>query len=453
MSLDEVSSTAGQMWRTRPIRPAQAPVAGVCAGLGRRYQVDPVVFRTAFLITSLWGIGLLAYIGAALIFPREQSRRPDGTFPPPNRMYLLVLGLVTLASTGPSGIAHRGLWPSLGLILLTSMLAGWVALHLRVPNPPFATSVGDAPVASGYSVGGFRVGGGWMPRGWAPTAPQTPPPYASPEYASAQQAPTQQASTQPPPIVPTPTVGPEASVGSHDTVNLSKDPATTIPTATPPAWDPLGAAPFAWDLPAPTVATLPVPPPRSRFPLTRITLGITLLAVVGAALASLAGATWLSPIKIGAIALLILGPALIIGAYLRRGAALALLTVPLIVFVLIGSVLTSLLDGFGHGYGEREYTVTNAAELSPEYLLTLGDLTVDLRRFRPTTDTTVRIENGVGTVRVLIPKTVPVSAVCKVTVGDADCPTGGLAANHPPALIIDATVAVGEVIVSTEDNR
>jgi len=46
----------------------------------------------------------------------------------------------------------------------------------------------------------------------------------------------------------------------------------------PPAWDPLGAAPFAWDLPEPGPAPQPQQPRRPRSKLTPVTLGLALLA-------------------------------------------------------------------------------------------------------------------------------------------------------------------------------
>ena len=45
---------------------------------------------------------------------------------------------------------------------------------------------------------------------------------------------------------------------------------------TPPAWDPLGAAPFAWDLPEP--GPVPAPAPRRRSRVTPMTLAVALLA-------------------------------------------------------------------------------------------------------------------------------------------------------------------------------
>jgi len=56
----------------------------------------------------------------------------------------------------------------------------------------------------------------------------------------------------------------------------------------PPSWDPLGAAPFAWDLPEPGPATPPAPP-RRRLPVTLVTLGVALLAAAGTGVVLLVG--------------------------------------------------------------------------------------------------------------------------------------------------------------------
>nr|HPK66493.1 S-layer homology domain-containing protein [Thermoanaerobaculia bacterium] len=62
---------------------------------------------------------------------------------------------------------------------------------------------------------------------------------------------------------------------------------TANPGVTPPAWDPLGAAPFAWDLPEPSPVPAPAPPRRSR--VTPVTLAVALLAGGVAALVHPAG--------------------------------------------------------------------------------------------------------------------------------------------------------------------
>jgi phage shock protein PspC (stress-responsive transcriptional regulator) len=47
---------------------------GVCAGLGRYFNVDPAIFRIAALVSAFFGgAGLLAYVAALLIIPGEGS--------------------------------------------------------------------------------------------------------------------------------------------------------------------------------------------------------------------------------------------------------------------------------------------------------------------------------------------------------------------------------------------
>ena len=47
-------------------------VAGVCGGLGRYFDTDPVIWRLGFvLVTLMGGAGLLAYIILAIVLPEE----------------------------------------------------------------------------------------------------------------------------------------------------------------------------------------------------------------------------------------------------------------------------------------------------------------------------------------------------------------------------------------------
>ena len=54
-----------------------AVVAGVCAGLARRWNVDPNLLRIAVVITSLAsGLGLVAYGVAVAVLPTEGTTEP-----------------------------------------------------------------------------------------------------------------------------------------------------------------------------------------------------------------------------------------------------------------------------------------------------------------------------------------------------------------------------------------
>ena len=47
---------------------------GVCEGLGKYLEVDPVIFRIGFLAcTFIYGGGLLLYLIAALVMPNEKE--------------------------------------------------------------------------------------------------------------------------------------------------------------------------------------------------------------------------------------------------------------------------------------------------------------------------------------------------------------------------------------------
>ena len=51
-------------------------LGGVCAGLGRYFDVDPIIFRIgAIVLVLVGGAGLVAYLAAWLLIPAEDSRR------------------------------------------------------------------------------------------------------------------------------------------------------------------------------------------------------------------------------------------------------------------------------------------------------------------------------------------------------------------------------------------
>src|SRR3546814_19291427 len=76
-----------ELWRTRPVRlPAQGHVAGVCAGIGYRYGIDPILVRVAFVASTIFGgSGILLSLAGWLVL----ARAGDGSSPAP-----VLLGLV-----------------------------------------------------------------------------------------------------------------------------------------------------------------------------------------------------------------------------------------------------------------------------------------------------------------------------------------------------------------------
>lgn len=53
-------------------------MAGVCAGLGEFFGIDPVIFRVAFLVAAfVGGIGIIAYFIIYLIVPKSKAHKPN----------------------------------------------------------------------------------------------------------------------------------------------------------------------------------------------------------------------------------------------------------------------------------------------------------------------------------------------------------------------------------------
>jgi phage shock protein PspC (stress-responsive transcriptional regulator) len=67
----------------RLFRPGEeAKIAGVCAGLGEYFELDPVFFRLFFLFSILFGgLGAIAYVMLWILVPRREGAhraRADG---------------------------------------------------------------------------------------------------------------------------------------------------------------------------------------------------------------------------------------------------------------------------------------------------------------------------------------------------------------------------------------
>ncbi len=48
-------------------------IAGVCAGLGEYFDIDPVIVRLLFLMSIFWGGGVIAYLIAWFVVPEKTA--------------------------------------------------------------------------------------------------------------------------------------------------------------------------------------------------------------------------------------------------------------------------------------------------------------------------------------------------------------------------------------------
>jgi phage shock protein PspC (stress-responsive transcriptional regulator) len=105
-------------------------VGGVCAGLGRYFNVDPIIFRIgAVVLVLVGGAGLLAYLAALLLIPSEDSADADGA--PAGRNRWLVIGgvVVLLCITWPfllgGGLLIAGLLVPFAFLVAAGVLVWW----------------------------------------------------------------------------------------------------------------------------------------------------------------------------------------------------------------------------------------------------------------------------------------------------------------------------------------
>ncbi|MDJ0400858.1 PspC domain-containing protein [Rhodococcus rhodochrous] len=476
------------MWRTRPVRlPKEGHIAGVCSGIGVRYGVDPVLIRVVFVASALFGGGgLVLYLAAWLLFPRHGDQVSSleslvGRGPSSDSTTKVVVILVALAiaagAIGPVGAGSGGS----GFIGTLLLLGGWWLLYQRRPEPPvlpapegtsFSTqgAFPQPPVTNSYcSPWGAHTGAWNMHAGPAATA--TPSAEATPP-AQATDA-TEAMDITDASVTGTPAQGTDApapgtgTTASTDTTerktspmpDLRKDTDVPLPgvdeltphRSAPPAWDPLGVAPFAWDLPEPAPKHEPAVVTNRRSRLTTTVLGLAVIAAaVTGALGAAADLAWVTPARVGAVALAVIGLGLLIGAFLHRGHGLLVVTGPLLGFVVLASIAGPVDTS---NWGNRTWAPTSADQLEPEYSFQFGAMTLDLRGLELTEDRTVQVDGRFGSVEVLLPENLDVRADCTVGPGEIrGCPAPGIdggadGVDDGPVLNLNANMEFGSLEV------
>ncbi len=467
MSNATVSEQLQQMWRTRPYRlPQRGHIAGVAAGIGYRYGVDPVLVRVAFVVGTIFGgAGIVLYLAAWLLLSKAgdsasaaQSLVGKGTS---TKTIVLVVALIIAVTTiGPAGFGLDGS----GLVSTLALLGGLWLLHQRRPEPPEFLPDGS----TAYPPGGASA----YPQSSFPISFTTPynsppynsPPYNSPPYSSSAQQNSWGAvqhrpgqydagrggytpyTTLPKSYLPTPPPATGVDLTkSAPLQDLSEPPI-------PPSWDPLGVAPFAWDLPEPAAATAPEmieKKKHSRWTSSFIGLALLAAALTGAIAAS-SESMWLTPARIAAVALAVVATGLILGAFLRKGYGLLVVTGPLVAFVVFASIIGPI--SFDSQYaGQQQYRPTTMADLQSEYTVQGGDLQLDLRGLDLTEDRTISVDVTAGNATISVPDGMNIRTDCTSVAASTKCgPTGVQQGNSPDntsILTIEGSARAGNLEV------
>lgn len=233
-TFDDVKKQFKEMWASRPVRlPSDqgggGKIAGVAEGIAVRYQIDPTLVRVVFVVTAFcWGGSIALYLLAWMFMPRyskttspfedafgekkDLPKNSDGKSTSEKS-----LGM-TLAIIFAVGFILPLIFSSSSLTMLLPIAAGvggWYLLHKRRPDAPAGLLA-------------------------------TPQQHAEPPR--------------------------------DEHIDLSMfEPVDGYPfpdgRTTPPAWDPLGAAPDTWHLPDPD-PIVQEPQPKKKRRWGRV-LGIT----------------------------------------------------------------------------------------------------------------------------------------------------------------------------------
>ncbi|MFI6011521.1 PspC domain-containing protein [Streptomyces sp. NPDC051243] len=360
-------------------------LAGVCAGLGRQCDMDPVIFRiTLAVLSATGGIGLIFYGFAWLFVPYDDEE---------NEVRKLLTGRVDGQALTAVLFALVGCGVFLTLLTNGGVLAFAVVLSLLLAGAGYWSRHRGAPDADLLAAQAVAD---------APPEAQAPPVPAA--YGSWWRDPIVKDGTH--------EGGTGYLWGPRDSRDRDIAAAVNISLGT------------TWHSREDIRARSPRPP-KQRGP-RWIGGWVFLLALLAGALGT--SATWEdhalgTSLQTGlSCALLVLGLGIAVSAFLGRTGAgsifLAIITAGLL------AASAALPKDITTHWIERNWRPAAVADVEPQYDLGTGVGTLDLTRVTFTEDRTVttRADVGVGELKVIVPKDVTVKVSIDVGVGDIQLP-------------------------------
>ena len=459
----------GDRWR-RPRRSAgDRKIAGVAGGLGRAFGVDPILLRVGFVVLTIFGgFGGLLYVLGWLLLPADGDEvsaaeallgRGRSSVPPPLAVGLGVVAVISAFSMFSWGLPFLPL--AIGGLVVLAVLRkrGHWQHRPRAPRYDWHGRDWDrtGPGADWSQRTDARVRAfsehaqhwGERAQQWGEQAQRWGDhqrrsggsAWGCSSHRNHRDHRVEGASQQqsgPSPFPQPPFWESRTDTGTDRTgtpVDLTKQPAAEEPGAdsftawpgpdgeprtTPPAWDPLGAAPFAWDLPEPTPLPDRSVQPRCRTVLPQVAMGATLL--VGALLAGGVFAGWwaLTWAQVSGLTLAVLAVGLLFSAL--RGSGRSLIGGGVFLSLVTLALAVTGISGT-NAYGATDLTPATLSELQGSYSVNAGELGLDLRNISIPRGTTksVDVEVKAGHAVVQVPAGVTVDAVCSADVGHTDC--------------------------------
>jgi phage shock protein PspC (stress-responsive transcriptional regulator) len=363
---------------------------GVCSGVARTLDADPVLIRAVVIVIGLLAgpLAVVAYVATAVITPRDDGRMLLSGDPPDSRENWLgwigvIIAAAMLIASGP---VFDGFWdgdPVATPLLAVALIAGVVVL-IRANRDRQSPAPDVAPMAAAPAAAASTGG--------APDAPA----------AESSEAPT----------APLPAVRTYAPRGG--------DTAQHSPVA-PQARKPSGPSIF--------------------LPVAGVITGAAAVTVVIDALG-------IADVSATAVAVLLAFGALGAGcaaAFARTGMRGRVITLVLAVVLAVSAAATAALDEqLDDGVGYRTIRPVIAADLQPEYRLGVGVLELDLRDTKlPDGVTNVKADVGAGEIQLRVAPDVQVVPVGDTSISGRLNPEVKTKHGAPPVLRIDGNVDIG----------
>ncbi|MGP3634057.1 PspC domain-containing protein [Streptomyces sp. 24-1644] len=368
----------------------QKVVAGVCGGLGRYCDVDPVIFRIVLGVLSVTGgIGLIFYGFAWLLLPLEGEEENEARKLLSGRVEGASLIALVLALVGCglflSMLHNRGMLAFAAMLSLAVIGSTVWAQHRRSALPDTPPDTAAAQAAGG------TAGHGAPPEVKAPPTPGSPSWWRDPIVKDGTSGP----------------IGPGYLWGPQD----AKSAASRAPGARTATADAPYSAPYR--------------PPGTRGPRSIGGLVFTLAMIAGAAGTVL---SWENhplgtSLQVGlCAALAVFGLGMLVSSFLGRTGFGTLFLAGVTAGLLAGA--SAVPKDIGTDWIREEWTPASVAAVEPRYELGTGVARLDLSEVAvPAGDTVVTaVEVGVGRVVVVVPEGVTVKLDAEAGLGDIQLP-------------------------------
>jgi phage shock protein PspC (stress-responsive transcriptional regulator) len=406
--------------------PEDKQISGVCGGLADYLGVDPTLVRLAtVLLAIMTGFAIFAYLIAAIVVPvrpasvarREAPPDATSTWTTGTKVLVAVVAGVLLLF-----VRNVDWWFDVPMVAIALVLVGvWLLVSER-----------------------DRPGGGWL---GGPADPEKSADFTDTWRTGATTVVSDHTPESGGASSFRDEFGEEAGYGTAGAVGdqaSDDDPATTVvgaasdhgaTSAGPQGEVPPPVPPWGVGSPPPVTPdpSYPVHPPRPVAPLSEsprrpgggagLPLGVVAALFIGAGVVSLLvvlDVGHFTPADVLAGALLLIGVAMVVGAWRGNGRPLIAFGLPVVGLLLLTDAIDLPLDA---GTGDRTRIVDSVAELDETYELTAGELTLDLRDLDVGPRTrgsmpTLEAEVAFGSLVVIVPDGANVEVDAHVAAGE-----------------------------------